>query len=215
MLFLGKFNDLTGKNFGRLTVIERAPDHIVPSGRRYVRWRCLCECGNEVFPTSDALTRGKTVSCGCHSRDVARDTHLSHGESHTRLYQVWSAIKRRCYNPNARHYESYGGRGIQMCDEWKNSYETFRDWAISTGYQELPFSKCTIDRIDNNGNYEPSNCRWVDGVAQANNRRSNRRFTYNGETNNIKEWSDIYGIPYKLLHGRLYTGWSIEKALTT
>lgn len=215
MLFLGKFNDLTGKQFGRLTVIERAPDHITPSGRRYVKWRCLCDCGNASDVMADNLLQGRTVSCGCHNKQQAKDNHLSHGESKTHLYGVWQAIKRRCYNPSDSHYEDYGGRGIRMCDEWKNSYNNFREWALISGYCELPHHRCTIDRMNNNGNYEPSNCRWVDGVAQANNRRSNRRFTYNGETHNIKEWSELYGIPYKTLHNRLYVGWSIERALTT
>ena len=215
MLSLGKFIDLTGKQFGKLNVVERASDHVTASGRRYVRWRCRCECGTETDVMATNLLQGKTVSCGCHSRNQARVLHLTHGESDTRLYQVWSAIKSRCYNVNSKHYEDYGGRGIRMCDAWRDGYDAFREWALSSGYQELPFSQCTIDRIDNDGNYEPSNCRWVDGVAQANNRRSNRNFTYNGETHNIKEWSELYSIPYKTLHNRIRSGWSIDRALTT
>lgn len=119
-------------------------------------------------------------------------------------------MKRRCDNKNVKAYADYGGRGIRVCDDWSNSYVAFMEWALSNGYKET----LSIDRIDNNGNYEPSNCRWVDMTTQANNRRSNVIYTYNGETHNIAEWADITGITYKTLHYRLSHGWDIGRALT-
>ena len=129
----------------------------------------------------------------------------------TRLYGVWCAIKRRCYNKNTAHYADYGGRGISMCDEWKNDFQIFYDWPISHGYSQ----GLSIDRKDNDGNYCPENCRWVGCDVQANNRRSNRNLTYNGETHNITEWAKIIGKSPKTLFNRLYSGWDTERILTT
>ena len=134
----------------------------------------------------------------------------THGETKTHLYGIWSAIKTRCYNPNSKYYDSYGGRGITMCDEWRDSYEAFRDWANSRGDRQ----GLSIDRCNNNGNYEPSNCRWVDSVAQANNRRSNRILTIGNESHNVTEWAKIIGMNPKTLFTRLYTGSDIEKILS-
>lgn len=120
-------------------------------------------------------------------------------------------MKNRCYKPNTTYYEYYGGRGISICDEWRTSYEAFRDWAVSSGYMD----GLTIDRIDVDGNYEPSNCRWVTGVAQANNRRSNRNYTYNGGTHDLTEWAKLRNINPKTLFSRIYAGWDFERAITT
>lgn len=120
-------------------------------------------------------------------------------------------MKSRCLNPNTERYKDYGGRGITICDDWVDSFESFRDWAFENGYDET----LTIDRIDVDGNYEPGNCRWITGVAQANNRRSNVVFTYNGETHNVTEWAAIVGIKPKTLFARLASGWSFEEAITT
>lgn len=203
--------DLTGEKFGRLTVLRRAPNKVGKDGRRRVQWVCQCECRNEVTVLGDNLKGGKSNSCGCLSKEANRNNFSTHGETHTKLYGVWCAIKRRCNNPNAAYYDSYGGRGICVCSDWSQSYETFRDWAIASGYCE----GLTIDRIDVNGNYEPSNCRWVGSDVQANNRRSNRLITYNGETHTMMEWSKILNIGYKKLSNRIYSGWSIERAFTT
>lgn len=133
----------------------------------------------------------------------------THKQSNTRLYGIWCAMKRRCNNKNTIAYADYGGRGIQVCDEWLNNYVAFMEWALSNGYSEI----LSIDRIDNDGNYEPSNCRWVDSVAQVANRRSNVVYTYNSESHIISEWASIFGIPYKTLHYRLSHGWDIADAL--
>ena len=208
--------DLTGQTFGKLTVLGRAPNIIggVAKKRSRRAYYCRCECGAEKIIVGDSLKSGHTKSCGC---DVARrisESRKTHGESKAPLYGIWSAIKRRCYNTHAVEYPWYGGRGIEMCDEWRNSYEAFRNWSLGKGYKPNGH-ECTIDRIDTNGNYCPENCRWVDSVAQANNRRSNHLLTYNGETHNVTEWSNLVGIPMKTLSSRIHSGWSIEQALTT
>lgn len=213
---MSKLNDLTGQRFGRLTVLARADDYVSSSGRHRVMWQCQCDCGKQIIAIGNNLTRGKTTSCGCYRRDVAIQSHLTHGESNTKLYGVWLAMRNRCNNPSVDAYPDYGGRGIKVCDEWNDNFQTFRDWAYASGYApDKDGHDCSIDRIDTNGDYEPSNCRWIGGVAQANNRRSNRLYTYSGVTHNIKEWADLYGLPYQRLHQRLKAGWSIEKALTT
>lgn len=204
--------DMIGQRFGRLTVIDRAENSTSKSGRKRTRWLCQCDCGTIKSIDRYALINGSAQSCGCLKKELLSKKQSTHKETKTRLYRIWSAMKRRCYNQNTPAYPDYGGRGIVICDAWKNSYESFRDWSLDNGYS----SSLTIDRIDNNGNYEPGNCRWVGSDAQANNRRSNCLYTYKGETHNISEWASIYNIPYKTLHNRLKTaGWSIEKSLTT
>lgn len=171
----------------------------------------MCECGRYTSVLTDALLRGRTSSCGCLKKEMLSNKQSTHRQTNTKLYSIWCAMKSRCNNPNTVAYADYGGRGIKVCTEWANSFETFMKWSFENGYRET----LSIDRIDNNGNYDPYNCRWVDCAAQANNRRSNRKFTYNGETHNINEWAKLYDIPYKKLHQRLSSGWDIARALTT
>lgn len=138
--------------------------------------------------------------------------NTKHNGCYTRLYSIRQNMKSRCYNRNHIEYANYGGRGITICEEWKNSFEAFRDWALSHGYAD----NLSIDRIDNDGNYTPENCRWATKKEQANNRKSNRLITYNGKTQNLKQWADESGIDYKILHDRITRyKWSAEKALTT
>lgn len=216
---MGKPIDLTGQRFGSLTAIEKVEPYISPKGRKCERWLVRCDCGNEKMVMRGHLCSGATISCGCyHSNELAK-RNTKHGYAYTKLYAIYRGIKVRCYNSNHGDYQLYGARGIIMCDEWKNDYSTFRDWAYANGYKEetLPNgrSKWTIDRIDSNGNYEPSNCRWTTIQEQQNNRRSSYQIEYNGKTQTIAEWAKEVGIPYNTLHDRILKhGWSIEKALT-
>lgn len=169
---MAKCKDLTGLNYGRLTVISRDEDRTEPSGRKRVYWLCKCECGKVVSVQYSALKAGKTKSCGCLKTERNKKHFTKHGFSKERLYQVWTDIKKRCSNPNYKQYKDYGGRGIIICDEWKNDYLFFRDWALKNGYNPYAkYGECTIDRIDVNGNYEPNNCRWVTIKQQNNNKR--------------------------------------------
>ena len=167
-----------GQKFGRLLVLERAEDAINPNGKKTIRYKCLCDCGNEAIVRKGHLTSGYTVSCGCLQRETAGNIRRKHGQSHkTRLYSVWLNMKDRCYNPNNNYYNSYGGRGISVCDEWRNDYTKFQEWCLSNGYKEdireSGRNNLTLDRIDVNGNYEPLNCRFVTNKENCLNKRDN------------------------------------------
>ena len=140
---------------------------------------------------------------------------IKHGDrpkgKKVRLYNIWSHMCERCNNPNFVYFENYGGRGISVCAEWSGNYEAFKKWAIENGYKD----NLTLDRIDNNGNYTPENCRWVTHKEQANNRRSNRLLYFNGEMHNIETWSKITGLPRHVIDGRLARGWNSIKTLST
>lgn len=159
------FNNLAGQKFGRLTVIKR----VSPIGQK-VRWLCRCDCGNLKDIAAFELTSGNTKSCGCLQAEARHWRRNPNGRG-TRLYGVWKSMRQRCRDKNHHSYPLYGGRGITVCAEWEE-YQTFHDWAFANGYNpEAPRGKCTLDRIDSNGNYEPSNCRWVDSYVQNRNRR--------------------------------------------
>lgn len=201
--------DLTGQKFGRLTVINRAENVVLPCGQQKTRWLCHCDCGNEIIVISDGLKRGHTRSCGCLNQETRIIANTKHGLRRTRIYKTWESMKARCYNKNDEKYPRYGARGIIVCDEWRNDFQTFYDWAMSHGYR----NDLQIDRIDNNGNYCPENCRWVNRITQANNKSNNQFITYKGETKTIAEWSRERGIKYETLRQRLNRyNWSVEKA---
>lgn len=222
------FKDRTGERCGRLTVLERADDFVCSSGRKLVMWKCICDCGNYCTVAASSIQSKLTKSCGCYNSEVARNgdikhhTHKAKSKDATpvekRLYEIWIGMKKRC-SPNAtnnKRYKNYAGRGIKVCDEWSNSYEAFRSWALGNGYDGYAtFGECTLDRIDNNGNYCPENCRWADATTQQRNKNNNFLITFNGETKTLAEWSEITGISRHAISDRIKElNWDIETALT-
>lgn len=198
--------DISGQKFGRLMVVER-----VGTIRGQAAWRCECDCGNTTIVPSHDLKRGSTKSCGCYAAELSRQRLETHGLTKTRIFRTWTSMISRCSNDRCfQAFSSYGGRGISVCDEWKNDFVKFYEWSINNGYSE----NLTIDRIDNDGNYEPSNCRWASHKVQANNRRITRHLTLMGETKSISEWAELYGIKYNTIWCRLQDGWNDEKAVT-
>lgn len=205
---MGKSIDLTGQRFGHLVVIAEA-------GRdrsQHRLWLCQCNCGNQTVVRGSNLGPGKTVSCGCHRREMDRHrtTSKSVWRDNPKLYSVWTQMKNRCANPNNTNYKNYGTRGITVCDEWRDNFSVFRDWAISHGYRE----GLTIDRISNDDGYCPANCRWVLWKDQERNKRSNHRVSFNGELHILSEWAEITGISRQTISQRLRAGWPIARALT-
>lgn len=229
-------DELIGKKFGKLLVLEYEKYERAEQKDRHGTYKCLCDCGNIAHPRKNALLAGKSTSCGhCHQKQIhpgmrvrmltvikksgrdssrnilwecrcdcgravsvtahaLRTSRIScgctnqgtHHKTNTRLYAIWTSMKRRCYNPHDKSYQKwYGAKGIKMCDEWKNDFMSFHDWSISNGYNDT----LSIDRIDCNGNYEPSNCRWVTSQVQAINKSNNVLLTYNGETLTVTDWA--------------------------
>lgn len=202
--------DITGMTFGRLVAKCRANDYISPSGRHIAQWKCECSCGNNVIVTVSHLTSGSTKSCGCYNQEC-RHNRTSNGLRYTSLYGVWNEMKQRCFNENSTAYINYGGRGIKVCDEWANDFESFYSWSIDNGYMH----GLSIDRINNDGDYEPSNCRWVIDSIQANNKRTNKKYSLDGDEHTVSEWCEIFGIRNKsTVYARLSRGWNIKRALT-
>lgn len=177
-----------------------------------IAWECLCDCGNIVTVGGYSLRHGNTRSCGCYAHDRTIEANVTHGAFGTPLYRTYANMKNRCYNPNYYLFQHYGGKGIALCQEWlgEHGFENFRDWATANGYQ----SGLSIDRIDNSLGYSPTNCRWVDMVAQQNNRTNNRMITANGATHTMAEWSRISGIQYGTIQSRLARGWDETDAVT-
>ena len=203
-----KLENLIGQRFGRLVVVSRA------SSDRYTKWHCKCDCGNECDVLANNLKRGHTQSCGCYRDETRVENKLEHGYRYTRIYDVWSKIKGRCYNTNDPRYSSYGGRGIVMCDEWRDNPVAFIEWAYENGYDDnAKYGETTIDRIDNNKGYSPENCRIANQIVQNNNRRTNRRITYNGKTHTVSEWSRIINIGQSVIHNGLNKGKTIGQII--
>lgn len=207
---LGKRIDMIGQKYGRLTVVAFAGK----GAENRALWRCRCDCGNEIVLPGKSLRTGNTKSCGCLSKELSTQRIVQinhkHGETGTRLFRIWTGMLTRCYNPNATNYQDYGGRGIVVCNGWRESYEAFRDWAMSAGYTE----GLTLDRKDNDRGYFPDNCRWATHKQQANNRRSNVRVSHKGESYTVSEWADIAGMKRDTLAQRLNSGhFSIKEAI--
>lgn len=198
--------DLTGRTFGRLTVIQY--DH----SKNGAYWLCRCECGKTKVIKGNSLTRGVTTSCGCKSREMSISRSTTHGMTGTRIYRIRSGMIARCYNENAASYPKYGAKGITVCDEWlgENGFINFYNWAMENGYKD----NLTLDRINPKGNYEPSNCRWATYKEQANNTKATVFLTYDGETKPASEWAEIVGISQSAITRRKRKGWTDEECLT-
>jgi hypothetical protein len=194
--------NLTGKRFGRLEVIGLSATKANGSVRQ---WECLCECGKTTLSKTASLKNGHKQSCGCYGLErrmaASRKIRNVHGLSATPEYQSWNGMKNRCLNPNRAVYSRYGGRGITICSRWVKSFKAFlKDMG------PRPSAKHSIERIDGNVGYEPSNCRWATKEEQANNRSTNRRVSSEGEEHTVAEWSRKLDIPYSTLWNRQRAG---------
>lgn len=189
----GYKNDLTGLRFNRWRVLK-----FVPNDKKAAYWECICDCGNKHIVKGSALVNGYSKSCGC----LQRETATIHGLNGTRLNNIWSGMRNRCLYCTNSHYKDYGGRGIKICDEWKNDFKNFYEWAMSNGYKE----NLTIDRIDVNGDYEPQNCRFINPKAQARNKRNNIKVKYSNRNITLAEAAELSGINYKTLKSRWSKG---------
>jgi len=207
---MSNVRDLKGQRFGRLVVLHDTGER---KGGQVV-WRCRCVCGEEVNVVGYSLTSGRTASCGCYQRERVVEASTTHGMARQReqhpVYAVWRAMLQRCENPNNKPYKDYGGRGIKVCPEWHDS-QVFIDWALANGWQK----GLTLDRIDNNGNYEPDNCHWVTRKENNRNKRSNRLITFDGKTQTMAGWAEELHVSIQTLYARIdVLYWPIERALT-
>lgn len=200
-----KFKDLSGQKFGRLTALYRLHNY----HKKCTYWLCICDCGNLKIIKYIHLTSGHTKSCGCLQKEIVYKQSTKHGLEGTRLYNTYYNMRSRCYNKNNKEYKNYGGRGITICDEWLNDFMAFYNWSINNHYQE----NLTIDRIDNDVGYSPSNCRWVNNTSQQRNKRNNNIITINNESHCLSEWCELLKIKRDTVYKRLKYGWDIYKAL--
>lgn len=199
----GTYKDIAGKRYGRLIAIKRVGQTV--NGQTL--WLCRCDCGYEKVIRGGGLSSGQTKSCGCWNAENIKTINKTHGDSYTRLYKIWTDMKKRCsYFTKNKYYYLYGQRGIKVCDEWKDNYLAFREWSMQNGYRE----NLTIDRINNDGDYEPSNCQWSDLSKQTNNKRSNIIFEFNGVSRTMIEWCKIKGLSYTMVKGRYRKGWDLR-----
>lgn len=200
--------DLNGMKFGRWLVTGLAGSVRSPSNELALKWVCKCECGQVREVSTNALRSGHSRSCGCFKDECAGNRVRTHGKTESREYAIWQAMKTRCGNPNSEGYQNYGGRGISVCERWVDSFPNFLSDMGKTKPGE------SIERIDVNGNYEPTNCKWASRVEQARNTRRNRVLTLNGVSKCLKEWATDLGIDQASLRERLEK-WTLEAALTT
>lgn len=202
---MSKYIDLIGKRFGRLKVIEQAE-----SNKQHATcWKCLCDCGNYHIVSTGNLNKGNVRSCGCLHIELSKERNTTHGKTKTRIYRTWINMISRCEDVNHKSYKHYGGRGIYVCKSWRNNFQNFYDWAMLNGYAD----NLTIDRKNNNGNYDPDNCTWNTSKEQCNNRSNNRIVELNGNVHTLAEWSNITGINYQTLRWRLNEGWEPNRIL--
>lgn len=201
-----------GKNYNKLTIISYA---YTKNNETY--WKCQCSCGKEIILPYGKLTSGQIKSCGCAYKDnlqkikngEIKPPNFKHGDSNSRLYNIYQGMKDRCYNKNGKDYKDYGARGIKICEEWFDSYTSFKEWCLSNGYQD----NLTIDRINVNADYCPENCRWANITQQNNNKRTNILIEYRGQKLSLKQLSKLVGINYQTLYNRYKRGWPLERMI--
>jgi hypothetical protein len=197
-----------GQKFGRLTVTG-----IAFKRKGFTYYLVQCECGKQTRCRKDSLYEGKQVSCGCYLREAVSArmrTHGLAGANRTPEYDCWAHMIRRCYTPSTKHFENYGGRGITVCDRWRFSFENFL-----ADLGPRPSAAHSLDRENNDGNYEPGNCRWATAKEQGNNTRRNLYLTFQGQTLTATQWAERLGLGRGVINGRIARGWSAEKTLTT
>lgn len=200
--------DLTGKRFGRLLVLDQSDFHTKPSGQQVTMWECRCDCGNAKLASGCSLLDGKVKSCGCFRIEFSAAKQRTHGMSKTRVYAIWAGIIDRCENPNAPIWGHYGGRGITVCERWRESFENF---LADMGPRPSP--KHSIERQNNDGNYEPGNCIWATKTIQMRNTRTNVFIECQGQRRCASEWAEIVGMKSATLLYRISQGWSPETAI--
>lgn len=202
--------DLTGERYGNLTVIKR----VANSTNGHSNWLCRCDCGNYTVVHSGHLReKNGTKTCGCLLKKAGERTY-KHGKRNTRLYCIWAGIKERVLNTQNENYPLYGGRGITICQEWLGDFQAFYDWSMANGYDEnAKRVECTLDRIDVNGNYEPSNCRWVDMKKQSRNRRNTIYVDCFGKKIPLSEACENHGLNYSKMKARIRRGKTFEESI--
>lgn len=211
------FIDITGQKFNRLRVIKYIGNSL---------WMCECECGNIKFANGTSLRKGTVKSCGCFKKEIDKQKAIKMGyinrkyknlpqdKRYAKLMRVYNFMIERCYNKKHFAYKNYGKRGIKVCKEWKKDFGNFYNWAINNGFtMNKNWYECKIDRINVNGNYEPSNCRWVNAKIQSRNTRRNKLITYKNETHCVTEWGEILNISIGRIYARISAGLEPEKIL--
>ena len=209
-----RFSDLTGHDFGRLTVLYYAGKSRCDA----TMWVCRCVEGVVKVVAGQSLVSGHTNSCGCLQSEITGKRSTIHGMAKTPLYNVWASMIERCENRNGRTYSRYGGRGIRVCGRWRKSFEKFlKDMGPRPDGSGINGKRAaySIERIDNDGNYEPGNCRWATQTEQTRNRKTNRMITVGSETRCLSEWARIKGLQHRVIAKRIDRGWSAEEAVNT
>ncbi|PTE79287.1 hypothetical protein [Staphylococcus gallinarum] len=207
---MGIVKDMVGYRFNGCKVLKR---NGVNKDNRAI-WVCVCKCGNIFQATGKSIRNGHVKSCGCYRKKVTGKQgrkNKTHGDTNTRLYNIYRGMKQRCYYTNAQNYEKYGDKGIKICEEWLEDFSNFKRWSLKNGYGE----NLSIDRIDNNGNYEPDNCRWVDAKTQTRNRSITKRAIFQGELLTLGEISEITGMSFSKVHYMYKQGMNFDEVKRT
>jgi hypothetical protein len=199
---MGKFIDITGQRFGRLTAIKR-----LPKWKYTYKWLCKCDCGNETTVLMNNLRRLHTTSCGCHIKEIAGKQRISHGMSYTRIHSIWRNMKKRCSDPNSNRHSSYFDKNITVCDKWLTFEGFYEDMA--EGYAD----NLSIDRLDNSKGYYKENCRWATATEQTNNQTRNKIIEVDGIKDTLANICRAYNVNYKMARDRLLEGWTTERAI--